>query len=94
MPPQRPIGLVLRSCLAAVCGITREMQASVRTCVYVDDIAVHVMGDRAFVAITITAVAQSVVASLEDELAMKVSRRSHWSQQGKGKTEVAVNAPE
>ena len=51
--PQRPIGQVTPSVRAAAYGITREMLVSVRTSVYVDDIVVHVYGERAAVATTL-----------------------------------------
>ena len=40
--PQRPIGHGFIAVRGAAYGVTREMMVSVRLCVYVDDIAMHV----------------------------------------------------
>ena len=63
----------------------------VRWCLYVDDIAVDVIGARSAVAEAITNITGEVVESLEQELKMKVSRREQWASDGPGKTVLAVN---
>ena len=55
-------------------------------CVYVDDIAVHVIGTETSVATTIAAATDFLVEALENDLSMVVSRRPTWSDAGVAKT--------
>ena len=66
-------------------------QACVRWCLYVDDIAVPVIGARMAVAEAITSITGEVVESLEQERMMKVSRREQRASDGEGKTVLAVS---
>ena len=59
-------------------------------CVYVDDIAVHVIGTETSVAATIVAAADFLVEALENDLSMVVSRRPTWSDAGVAKTLATV----
>ena len=90
--PHRPLGGIL--CVRP-CG-SRDHEdgkhcAFIRWCLYVDDVAVHVMGGRAAVAETISRTTSAVIESLKVGLKMEVSRREQCASDGKGKTVVAVN---
>ena len=62
-------------------------------CLYVDDIALHVVGDHVIVATVLAAATDMLVQILEDDLHMKVSRRERWAIAGKAKSTVAVSCP-
>ena len=61
-------------------------------CLYVDDIAVHVVGQPGVVATLMAACTDDIITALEDDLEMKVSRRDPWASSGKGKTIAAVSS--
>ena len=75
-------------------GATAAAEAARGTCslfrVYVDDIAIHVIGTVKEVARALGAATEALIALLEDGLKMEVSRRSEWSTTGSGKTVVAT----
>ena len=60
---------------------------------YVDDMAVHVIGTSKEVAATLVTATGMVIKLLEIELVMVLSRRNQWATEGNGKTEVAVTDP-
>ena len=62
-------------------------------CLYVDDIAFHVVGNHIIVAAVLAAATDMLVRILEDDLSMKVSRRERWAIIGKSKSMVAVSCP-
>ena len=68
-----------------------EVGVSLRFCVYVDDIAMHVYADKAEVATTLTRANLTLIDELQGGLQMTVSRRSHWSTEGDGKPQVAIS---
>ena len=58
---------------------------SLRTCVYVDDIALHVIGTSKDVAATLVTAMGMVIRLLDEELFMVLSQRTEWATEGKGK---------
>ena len=90
--PHRPLGGTQCGRLRGTVDPEADLdQACVRWCLYVDDIAVNVIGARSAVAEAITSITSEVVESLEQGLKMKVSRREQWASDGAGKTVLAVN---
>ena len=63
----------------------------VTLCLYVDDIAAHVIGSPEMVSHILAACTDDLIHTLEDELDMVVSRRQPWSTSAKAKTVVAVS---
>ena len=61
-------------------------------CLYVDDIALHATGASQQVLDLLSAATSEIVQILEDDLAMKVSRRSTWATHGDGKTIAAASS--
>ena len=66
----------------------------VNLCVYVDDIALHVVSQLSAVATVVSRTTPTVVESLEGDLAMEVPRRGQGATEVPGKTDVAVIDPE
>ena len=64
----------------------------VTVCLYVDDIAVNVTGHPEVVAAVLAQCTSDLIATLEDDLQMTVSRRSQWANSGKAKTVAAVSS--
>ena len=61
-------------------------------CLYVDDIAIHATGTAAAAAECLTSSISASVEVLEEQLAMRVSRRQPWSSTGAAKTVAAASS--
>ena len=69
-----------------------QYSIGVTVCLYVDDIAVNVTGIHPEVVAAVLAQCTSdLIATLENDLQMTVSRRSQWANTGRGKTVAAVS---
>ena len=90
--PQRPLSTHPHA-TAANLALDAGNEPSLRVCVYVDDIALHVIGTSKQASAALVTATGMVIKLLEEDLCMVVSRRSQWATEGKGKTEVAVTDP-